>query len=165
MKEDFILREKTKMKKLLEPKKSEESKLCCSIFDTIIRLVQIAQRMEDTFSASMSDLEIIEAQRMVIMRSIGIIEERLNLCNTFDDLQTESLKLKILKEDVIPNLRFYEIMSRLETISQGYDEIGQDLSYEETNQVVVDLARIENTLADIENIITAKLKNKLNSQS
>lgn len=83
---------------------------------------------------------------------LKIIEEREN----------KNLEEKVL---IVPNLRFYEIMNRLETISEGYDEIGLDLDYEETNKVALDLSVIENTLCNIENLITAKLKNKLNSQS
>ena len=56
-------------------------------------------------------------------------------------------------------------MCRIETISQGYDEIGLDLDYEEINQVAVDLTRIENALTNIETLVIAKLKNKLNLQS
>lgn len=171
MKEELILKEKpARRNRILENKMSEDRKVCYSLFDAIIKLTQVTKRMETVYAANLGELEIIDAQKRVIIRAISIIEEAINMCDTFEDLEkgkTESLNVKSLKENVVivPNLRFYEIMNRLETISQGYDEIGLDMDYEETNQIAVDLTRIETTLTNIETLITAKLKNKLNLQN
>lgn len=161
--------EKMKGKMLLENKMSEDRKVCCSLFDVIIKLVLVTKQMETVYGATISDLEMIEAQKRIILRAISIIEDTINMCDIFEEietdeiLKTESLNGEKLPADFIPTLKLYNIVARLNTIIEGYDTINSELDYEMANEISLDITRIETALVNIETLITEKLKNKLSS--
>ncbi|MBQ6991789.1 MAG: hypothetical protein IJN50_02585 [Clostridia bacterium] len=171
--EPLVLKgEKRARKVLLENEMSADRKVCCSLFDVIIKLVLATKRLESVYGATMGDLEMINAQKRIILRAIEAINDTINMCDIFEEIEMsevlkreslENQKVEKISEDIISNLRFYEIINRIDTIIKGYDEICFDLDYEKVNEVAVDLTRIENSLTNIETLVTAKLKNKLNS--
>lgn len=62
-------------------------------------------------------------------------------------------KLEELPYDIIPTLRFLELVTRINTILDGYGEIQEDISYEQTKEIATDLTRIESSLENIEKTI------------
>ena len=60
---------------------------------------------------------------------------------------------------MIPVFRFFEIITRINAIIDGYENFS--LSYEKSNDILNKITEIETALTNIENTIATDLKNKL----
>lgn len=66
-----------------------------------------------------------------------------------------------LSEDVISSLKFLNIIDRMNSILESYEEICADLEYKKNNEIYLDLIKIENALSNIESTLACELKNKI----
>ena len=69
--------------------------------------------------------------------------------------------VEMIPEDIIPSLRFYELISRIKTILDGYEEMEENISWEKTNEIATEITKIESALTNMESILETELKNKL----
>lgn len=133
-------------------------------FNLIICMTSIT-RMLSTKGIQDKYSETIETQKQILISAIGTITKIIGLD---DEIKQVDVKEKELKEelkpveryefDVIPLLRFYEIQANLNTIIEGYTEMGDNISYEKTCEIATDLTRIENAIDNIATTISNELK-------
>ena len=74
-------------------------------------------------------------------------------------LETEYVEM--IPEDIIPSLRFYELISRINTIINGYEEMQENLSWEKTNEIATEITKVETALTNMESILEREIKNGL----
>ena len=105
-----------------------------------------------------------------MIQAIANISDILKIDTDDSDNKEKMEKKKFVEElipveryefDVIPMLRFYEIKDNLNTIIKGYEDIGENISYEKTCNIATDLTRIENSMDNIEKTICNELKTNL----
>ena len=148
--------------------KEEKTPIEIEDFFNIIICMTSITRMLSTKGIQDKYSETIETQKQIIISAIGTIAKIVGLD---DELERANIKETELKEelkpveryeyDVIPLLRFLEIQANLNTIIEGYTEIGENISYEKTCQIATDLTRVENGLDNIATAISNELKTNL----
>ena len=157
------INEKVENKEQLILKEDKQSTFCTEeFFNIIICLTSITRRLTQQIMYSDKDAEVIETQKQLIIQAIALITDTLNL-DKEESYKTENKKKKQLKEelrpveyleyDVIPLLRFTEIQANLNTVIEGYMDVGENLTYEKTREIATDLTRIENAINNICNLI------------
>lgn len=154
-KEELILKEEEKAIKLED------------FFNLIVCMTSIT-RMLAKKELQEKNSETIEQQKQIIISAIGTIAK---ITGLDEELEKATIKDNELKEelnpveryefDVIPQLRFLEVQQNLNTIVDGYTEIGDNISYEKTCEIATDLTRIENALDNIATVIGNELKTNL----
>ena len=161
-----ILKEVNKPRKLVneEISNAEKQNKIEDFFNLIICLTSIT-RMLSTKEIQDKYNETIETQKQILISAVDTIAKAIGL---EDELGQAEMKEKEIKEafkpveryefDVIPQLRFYEIQANLNTIIEGYTEIGDKISYEKTCEIATDLTRIENAIDNIATAISNELK-------
>ena len=136
-------------------------------FNLLICLTSITRELTDKPKFNKKDAEIIEQQKQLITQGITIIADMLNLDKEEYNKEENKKKLKEAKPaeyveyDVIPLLRFQEIQANLNTIIEGYIEVGDNISYEQTRNIATDLTRIENAIDNIGTTLSNELANNL----
>lgn len=139
----------------------------------IICLTSVARKAIQSQNLSENDRETINAEKEKIISAIGKLADTLELEKDFaeENITTEKKKSKqkkkpILKEnvivsnlseDVISNLKFYNIIDRINTIKESYSKICADLTYDQNNKIYLDLIKIENILTDVESTVACEL--------
>lgn len=166
------INEKVENKEQLILKEDKQSTFCTEeFFNIIICLTSITRRLTQQIMYSDKDAEVIETQKQLIIQAIAIITDTLNL-DKEEGYKTENKKKKkLIKEevkpveyldyDVIPLLRFTEIQANLNTVIEGYMDVGENLTYEKTREIATDLTRIENALDNIGTTLSNELANNL----
>ena len=160
-----------KRKLLLENKEDKQSTTIAEeFFNMIICLTSITRKLTQQPKLSEKDAEVIETQKQLIIQAIALITDTLNL-DKEESYKTENKKKKQLKEelipveyleyDVIPLLRFTEIQANLNTVIEGYMDVGENLTYEKTRDIATDLTRIENALDNIGTTLSEEVKQNL----
>lgn len=169
--EALILKEKTtgkKRKLLLENKTLIESNSFLSedFFNILICLTSITRKIVQP--GSMIDEEKIEkinVYKETIIMAITMLTEVLGMRETdITERKKLSEELKPVERfefDVIPLLRFLEIQSKMNTIIEGYQEVGENITYEKTSEIATDLTKIENSIDNIATLLGNELKNNL----
>ena len=165
------INEKVENKEQLILKEDKQSTFCTEeFFNIIICLTSITRRLTQQIMYSDKDAEVIETQKQLIIQAIALITDTLNL-DKEESYKTENKKKKQLKEelrpveyleyDVIPLLRFTEIQANLNTVIEGYMDVGENLTYEKTREIATDLTRIENAIDNIGTTLSNELANNL----
>lgn len=164
-----------KRKLLLENKrevKEQSIPLTEDFFNLIICATSIARKLTEMPKLEEKETELIETQKQAIIVAVGIIADILNLDDELSYNEVKTEKKKKLKEelkpveyveyDVIPLLRFNEIQANLNTVIEGYFEVGENLTYEKTREISTDLTRIENAIDNIATMLSEEVvKNNL----
>lgn len=70
-------------------------------------------------------------------------------------------KIAQMSTELIPALRLSEILSRVDMIMEGYEQIQRELSQKQILDIRLDIVRIENSLKNIEELISNELKYRL----
>lgn len=157
-KRKLLLEEK---KQQLKEKKKEETELT--------NLTKQLTKEIETFSLIKQPLDEDEQYIMD-----GVKEGIINLTDTVkvineihkplkkeSKLPLETEFVEMVPEQLIPSLKFYELISRINTIIDGYEEIREKLSWETTNEIRTEITKIESTLTNMESILETELKNNL----
>ncbi len=160
-----------KRKLLLENKEEKKEEFISEdFFDIIICLASVTREITKTNVLNEVDIAVIEEQKQKLIEKITELADRLNLNNklNYNEVKTEKQELKeelkpveYVEYDVIPLLRFTEIQSNLNTIIEGYMDIGENLTYEKTSTIATDLTRIENAIDNIATTLSEELKKDL----
>ena len=79
----------------------------------------------------------------------------------FNVVKEELEPVECVEYDVIPLLRFTEIQENLNTVIEGYFEVGENLTYEKTREIATDLTRINNAIDNIATTINNELTGQL----
>ncbi len=139
----------------------------------IICLTSVARKAIQSQNLSENDRVIIDEEKEKIISAIGKLADTLELEKDLaeENITTEKKKSKkkkpILKEDiivsnlsedVISNLKFYNIIDRINIIKESYDKICLDLAYDQNNKIYLGLIKIENILTDIESTVACEIK-------
>ena len=141
----------------------------------IICLTSVARKALQSQNLSENDRVIIDKEKEKIISAIGKLADMLELEKDLaeENITTEKKKSKqkkkpILKEnviesnlleDVISNLKFYNIIERINSMVESYSKICADLEYDQNNKIYLDLIKIENILTDIESTVACELNN------
>lgn len=160
-----------KRKLLLENKGEERpTTIAEEFFNMIICFTSITRKLTQQPKLNDKDAEVIETQKQLIIQAIALITDTLNL-DKEESYKTENKKKKQLKEelipaeyleyDVIPLLRFTEIQANLNTVIEGYMDVGENLTYEKTKEIATDLTRVENAIDNIATLLNNELANNL----
>lgn len=70
-------------------------------------------------------------------------------------------KIAQMSTELIPALRLSEILSRVDMIMEGYEQIQRELSQKQILDIRLDIVRIESSLKNIEELISNELKYRL----
>ncbi len=143
----------------------------------IICCTSISRNIFQNQNLSENDRAIIDEEKGKIILAIERLADTLELEKDFaeEGITTEKKKLKqkkkpILKEDVIvsnlsedviSNLKFYNIIERINCILESYSKICVDLGYEKNNAIYLNLIKIENIINEIEGTLACELKNSI----
>ena len=139
-------------------------------FNIVICLTSITKRLIKRIKLKEIDKKELEIQKEILIQAIANISDILKIDTDDSDNKEKMEKKKFVEElipveryefDVIPMLRFYEIKDNLNTIIKGYEDIGENISYEKTCNIATDLTRIENSMDNIEKTICNELKTNL----
>ena len=166
-----VIEEETKPIKVkqINEEKEKPTLLTEEFFNMIICLTSITRKLTQQPKLNDKDAKVIETQKQLIIQAIAMITDILNL-DKEGSYKTENKK-KLIKEelkqaeyveyDVIPLLRFTEIQANLNTVIEGYMDVGENLTYEKTKEIATDLTRIENALDNIGTTLSNELANNL----
>lgn len=143
----------------------------------IICFTSISRNIFQNQNLSENDKAIIDEEKEKIILAIERLADTLELEKDFaeENITTEKRKSKqkkkpILKEDVIvsnlsedviSNLKFYNIIERINCILESYSKICVDLGYEKNNEIYLNLIKIENIINEIEGTLACELKNSI----
>lgn len=146
--------------------KEHSTPLTEDFFNLIICTTSITRRLTEMSKLDEKETEQIERQKQTMINAIAMISDILNLDEELDYKVEKKLKEELkpaeyVEYDVIPLLRFQEIQANLNTVIDGYFEVGENLTYEKTSQITTDLTRIENAIDDIATTISNEMKNNL----
>ena len=136
-------------------------------FNLLICLTSITRELTAKPKFNDKDAKIIEQQKQLITEGITIIADMLNLDKEEGYKEESKKKLKEAKPaeyfefDVIPLLRFQEIQANLNTIIEGYTEVGDNITYEQTSDIATELTRIENAIDNIATTLGNEFKKGL----
>lgn len=154
--------------KTVKQDNEENPSLAEDFFNIIICLTSITRRI--VTPASMLNEEKIKEinnHKEEIIKAIEMIADILNLdkeesyTESKKKLKEELKKAEYVEYDVIPFLRFQEIQANLKTVIDGYFEVGENITYEQTRNITTDLTRIENALDNIAMTISNELQKNL----
>ena len=104
---------------------------------------------------------ILKEDEPITLTEVATGRKRKLLLENKKKLKEELKQAEYVEYDFIPLLRFQEIQANLNTIIEGYFEVGENLTYEKTNEIKTDLTRIENSLDNIATTLSEELKNNL----
>ncbi len=144
----------------------------------IICTTSITRMLNQNKNLSEDERMLIETEKQKIISAIGTLADTLELEKDLAEKNIVAEKKKLnegkkktipkedvivhnLSEDVIPVLKFLNIIDRINSIVESYEEICVDLEYEKNNEIYLDLIRIENALTNIESTIACELKDKI----
>ncbi len=146
---------------LLEEKKKKE----IALLDTVKQLTKEIEKL------SLIEQPLDEDEQDIID---GVKEGIINLTDTVEvineihepikkesKLPLETEFVEMVPEQLIPSLRFYGLVSRINTIIDGYEEIREKLSWETTNEMSKEITKVESSLTNMESILETELKNNL----
>lgn len=146
---------------ILKEKKNEETELT--------NLTKRLTKELEIFSLIKQPLE--EDERYIMD---GVKEGIIDLTNTVkiineiheplkkeNKLPLETEYVEMVPEEIIPSLKFYELVNRINTIIDGYEEMREKLSWETTNEIKTEITKIESALTNMESILETEIKNNL----
>jgi len=177
-KEPIIVKEvtETKNKSIKKLKENiplaDHTEVRDDFFNILICITSITRNLAEKVLMTEEFGDKINEQKQVIINAIATISDLLGITNELGEYKEIKLdKKKLIKEelkqaeyyefDVIPLLRFQEIQENLNTVIDGYFEVGENITYEKTNEIATDLTRIENAIDNIATTIGNELKNNL----
>lgn len=118
---------------------------------------ELPNSIEDDFRV----IDILKEETRTLNQGKNIVKEVKPNVRKKKRISEEIKPVERFELDVIPMLRFYELQSKINTIIDGYEEMGENMTYEETCEINTDLTRIENALDNIGMQLANKLKTDL----